>query len=271
MTETTRKPLSWFKTAQNIRENLGDEIELRNLGESMRTGQISPVGAFLDGEMFYGFRRLRAAILARLEYLLVTVYEKRLTESDIKCVQWAENIHRLDMSFYERWKACEALRQLNRSWTGKELAAYLNIEPPAITKLMSPSKCIPEWQEALKMNLVGISDCYQASLISPEQQLALLRLKQTGASRDTLARAIQKSKPKQADGTKRAARIAVPLRSGVKFVVSGKSLSLSELVDSITEFLEAAKKGVREKLDAKTWQSVMRDKAKATAGGENHE
>ena len=47
--------------------------------------------------------------------------------------------------------------------------------------------------------------------------------------------------------------------------MSGKSLSLVEVIECLSTAIDAAKKGMKEKLDARTWQSVMRDKAKVAS------
>ena len=53
-------------------------------------------------------------------------------------------------------------------------------------------------------------------------------------------------------------------------VVSGKSQSLAELIETFAECTDAAKKGLKERLDVRTWESVMRDKSlAANEGGKN--
>ena len=80
MSEMTRKPLSWFKTNPQVRSDLGNESDLRNLGESLRVRQLSPLGALADGELIYGFRRLAGARLVGLHDLAVTIYAESLSD-----------------------------------------------------------------------------------------------------------------------------------------------------------------------------------------------
>ena len=269
MPEITRKPLSWFKISPQVRKDLGSEVELRNLGESLRQRQLAPVGAMTDGELIFGFRRLKAAFLAGLPDLAVTIFTERLSVADIKMIQLTENIHRLDMKAYDKWKAYEELRLLNPTWTAKDLADHLRLDPPSVTKWLSPSKCIAAWQEALRSGQVGITDCYNASQAPRDEQQSLLELKLSGATRDTLSRAVRRNKPKQADQSTRSTRITIPLACGTKVVISGTKLSLADVVEKLGDCMDAARKGLKDRLDARTWQNVMRDKAQAVKGETN--
>jgi len=265
MPETTQKPLSWFRINPQIRNDLGSEIDLKNLGESLRVRQLAPVGATPTGELIYGFRRYKAACLAGLRELMVTIYGEPLSEADIKMIQVTENIHRLDMSPFEKWNAYTELRRLNPQWNSKDLADHLKLDPSVVTKWLSPSKCIKAWQDALKTGTVGISDCYVASQASEEEQIKLLALKLGGTSRDDLARRIRRSKPESKEVVK-AARISIPLPCGTKIVMSGTKLTLADVVEQLSECLQAARSALRQDWDVKTWQKVMQDVSTTTKG-----
>jgi ParB family chromosome partitioning protein len=267
MPETMRKPLSFFKVSPQVRQDMGNESDLKNLGESLLVRQLSPIGAMADGELIYGFRRLKAAALVGMKDIAVTIYSEPLTPGEIKVIQLTENIHRLDMSPFEKWNAYEALRALNPAWAAKDLADHLKLDPSAVTKWLSPSKCISAWQEALRAGTVGISDCYVASQAqSEQQQREMLEMKIAGASRDALSRVLRSMKPATEADPVRSTRITVPMPCGTKIVISGKSLSLSDLVERLSECVEAARKGVKDRLDARTWQNVMRDRSQAAKG-----
>ena len=269
MPTQTRKPVSWFKDVPQIRKDLGSESDLRNLGESIRVRQLSPVGATADGTPIYGFRRIMAARLVGLPDIAVTIYDEALGDDEMTAIQLTENIHRLDMNAYEKWQAFEDIRSMNPEWTAKELASFVKLDPSAVTKYLSPSKCIPAWQEALKQGQVGITDCYTASPLTEDQQLDLLNMKLAGASRDALSRAARQAKPQSSDDDVRITRITVPMVCGTKLVMSGKKFSLAEFVEKLGHVIEAARKGIKDKLDAKTWQSVMQYRASAENEGED--
>ena len=65
----------------------------------------------------------------------------------------------------------------NPTWQHKDLAQALNLDPSMVTRLLSPLKCIEGVAGALKEEKVGISDCYAASKLPPEEQAGLLSLK----------------------------------------------------------------------------------------------
>jgi len=62
----------------------------------------------------------------------------------------------------------------------------------------------------------------------------------------------------------KVSRIKCPLPSGATIQVSGESISLDDAIEAAQEWIKEAKKASEQGLDAKTFQAVMRDKAKAT-------
>lgn len=183
----TRKPLSWFKKNPKNRKRR-DEQQVRRLGESLRVGQAHPALAQPDGELIAGYGRFEGALLIGLPDLEVKIADQQLSESEAKWWQLTENLHREDLTAYEKWQGCAELLALNPTWNAKELADYLNLDPSSITRHLSPSKTIPEAQEALKQGLIGISDCYALSKEPLADQPALLQMKLAGASRDAWSR-----------------------------------------------------------------------------------
>jgi ParB family transcriptional regulator, chromosome partitioning protein len=260
--------VSQFKVPEQFRSELGPEEDLRRLGENMLAcGQLESVGALPNLELLYGFRRLAAAKLVGIKFLDARIFDRPFKKLEIHTINFCENMHRLDLSGYDKWKACEQMLNASPGLTAKELAQQVNMNPSAITKLLSPAKCIPEWQDALRAGEVGIGDCYQASLVPPEQQPLLLEMKRSGESRDGLSRAIRQTRPVKSRDSVKAARITISLGCGTKIVIRGRRMAMSDLVDTFVDCLEAARKGIKDQLDVKTWQCVMRDKAMAANGG----
>jgi ParB family transcriptional regulator, chromosome partitioning protein len=257
------KPLNWFKVAPQARRHF-DEAELRQLGESLKVKQLQPVLAREDGTLMAGERRYRAAKLVGLAELLAVITDEPLTETQIKVIQLTENLHRSDLRDSEKWRACEELLRLNPGWSNKELAAHLKLGESTVTKYLSPSRCIPEVQEALEAGRLGVTAVYEISRAPADQQAELLQLKLSGTSRDGLADRVRKQK-NQSVPQVRVKRIACPLPSGASVVVSGAELSLDDLIEALGEAQKEARKAREQGLDARTWQSVMRDKAKKGA------
>jgi ParB/RepB/Spo0J family partition protein len=270
--EITRWPLSRFKVRPQARQPEHDVGDLRNLGESLKQRQLSPVGALIDGWLLYGHRRLRAAELAGLSELEVKVYDEPLTESQIKVIHLTENIHRKELEPSERYEALVEFQQLHPKLMLKDLAQMLHLHPSQVTRLLSPSNCISAMQEAFKTGRVGISDCYAASKLSDQQQHELLRMKlDEGVTqlRDKAAALVRKTRKARPKGARPCgcSKITVSLGSGSKVSISKRSLALTDVVEALRGCLEAAEKALTEKLDARAWESVMRSKAKAEVAG----
>ena len=256
------KPLNWFKLDPKQPRKHFDEAGLKELGESLKSrGQLQPVLATADGTLLAGERRLRAAPLAGLTELLTIITDRMLSDSETRLLQLTENMQREDLTGYEQWLGCAELMCMHPAWQMKDLAAALNKDPSSVTRILSPSKCIPAWQDALKDGKVGVSDCYAASKISENQQAELLALKLSGASRDAIEQAGRQKRNGHTPAVK-VTRLKVPLASGVTVQVSGQAITLDDAIDATLAALKAMKKAREEGLDSKTAQAVFRDKSK---------
>lgn len=262
MPKLETKPLSWFRPDPNQPRKHFDLEELRQLGRSLRVRQLQPVLAKPDGTLIAGERRLRAAEAEGLKTLLVIICEEALTDSQIRQVQLVENMQRTDLTGFEQWTACAELMCMNPSWQMKDLADSLNLDPSTVTRILSPSKCIQEVQDALQAGKVTISDAYAISKLPREKQAGLLALRLSGANREQLEQAGRRERAPKAEAVK-VGRVKCALSSGVCITAAGDGLSLDGLIDSLAEALREAKKAREQGLDAKTFQAVMRDKAKA--------
>ena len=210
--------------------------------------------------LLWGERRFRAATLVGLKELSVIVTDRPMSETEIRLIQLTENMHRADLSGYEKWLGCAELMCCNPAWSMKDLAEALHLDPSMVTRLLSPSKCVAAWQEALKHGKVGISDCYAASKLQESEQAGLLALKLSGASRDQIEATGRKKRT--VESTVKVSRVRCPLACGATVVVSGPEMSLDGLIEALGQALDAAKKASKEGIDVKTLARVMADKAK---------
>ena len=258
----TSKPLDWFKTAPQVRRHF-DEAELGRLGESLKVRQLQPVLARSDGTLIAGERRLRAARIAGLKTLEVKIIDG-LTDSEIRIIQLTENVHRAGLSASEKWRACADLMLMNPHWTKKDLADHLKLDASMVTRLLSPSKCPGEVQEALDAGKIGIADCYTIAKEKDEQkQLMLLELKLNGASRDEIERARRQPKPKRKSPRPQLSEMRCPLPGGGRVSLRAETLTMSAILEMLTELAEAVKKAIQEQQDLKTFAALMQAKAKA--------
>ncbi len=261
MTHLTNKPVAFFKADPGQPRKTFDESSLRSLGESLKIRQNDPVQAQSDGTLIDGERRWRAAQLVELEALDAIITDVALTQSEINLVRLTSFFHREDLSAFEKWSACVQLFVLNPHWSVKDLAAHLHIDPSMVTRLLSPSNCSPEWQEALRDNKVGISDMYAASKVPPSEQTELLAMKLAGASRDTLERAGRKVREDLSDGVK-LSRIKIVMPEGATVILIASALGMAGAVDLLSQALKEARKAA-DQYDVKTFQSMMKDKARS--------
>jgi ParB family chromosome partitioning protein len=256
-------PLGWFRIQQQVRKQFA-AAELQQLGESLKVKQLQPVLAKPDGTLVAGERRYRAAELAGLKGLWVIVSDEPLSDSEIRILQLAENLHRAELTGYEQWLACRELLTLNPTWLAKDLAEHLKLSAATITRLLSPTACTPAVQEALAEGRIGISDCYAISRVPQAEQDQLLQLKLAGASRDVLEQHSRKQR-QAATPAVRTSRVKCALSSGVHIVVSGDALSLDDLIEALSEAQREARRARDQALDVRTFQAVMRDKSQKPA------
>ncbi|MBC7819948.1 MAG: ParB/RepB/Spo0J family partition protein [Planctomycetaceae bacterium] len=263
MPQLITKPLSWFQTNPQVRKQF-DEAELLRLGESLKVKQLQPVLCQPDGTIIAGERRLRAATLVGMTHLEAKIADEPLSASEIRVWQLIENMQRADLTGYEQWLGCAELLDMNPGWKQKDLAERLHLSESMIVRLLSPSKCSEQWQEALRDGNVGISDCYAASKFQTAEQAGLLLLKLAGASRDAIEAAGRRSRIGDTPVI-RASKIKCPLASGVTVVVSGNDMSLDEVIDALVEASKEARKARDQGLHAKTFEASMRDRHRREA------
>jgi ParB/RepB/Spo0J family partition protein len=258
MPEITRKPLSWLKVNPQVRKTF-DEESLRRLGESLKMRQLQPVLAQPDGTVIAGERRLRAAQLVGLETLEVKIADRQLSDSETKLWQLTENMQREDLAGYEKWLACTEILAMNVDWHAKDLAEHLSLDPSSITRLLSASKTLGPVQDAFKEGKLGVSDVYAISKLPPADQLGLLALKLSGASRDALEEAGRKAR----SGPKPAAKLSraqLVLTSGIKIVVSGAAICIDSLLDAFADAARELRKAREQNLSVKTLEAVLKNK-----------
>jgi ParB/RepB/Spo0J family partition protein len=259
--QLTTKPTTFFKADPNQPRKHFNEMALRALGESLKIRQNDPVQARPDGSLIDGERRWRAACLVGLEALDVIITAGALTGSQITIVRLTSFFHREDLTAYEKWHACKQLLELNPGWHAKDLAEQLHVDPSMVTRLLSPSRCIPAWQEALQEGRVGISDVYAASKLPESEQAGLLDLKLSGASRDTIERTGRRKRSVDSPAVK-VNRVKCLLPSGVQIVVSGDGVSLDQSIEALTQAIKEMKRARDLGYTSKTFAAAMKDKAR---------
>jgi len=118
-----KMPIDHIRIGPRRREDLGD---LKSLAESIRRfGVIHPIVVDQDGTLVAGERRLRACEWLGYEIIEVRCYGD-LTEAERAEIELEENLHRKDLTPYERAKTMVQLvataRQLAQAHKDKELS-----------------------------------------------------------------------------------------------------------------------------------------------------
>jgi ParB-like chromosome segregation protein Spo0J len=178
----------------NLRVHPGDEEELKRLARSYKKRPVHPLIARPDGTMLDGTRRvlgLRLIGETEAEFLIT---DEELRPEDILEIQLVTAIHRAGLTGYEKWQGCVKLMQLHPQWQQVDLADFLHLTPASITYMLSPSKCLPVIQEALKAERITLTDCYTMSKVSDPEQHDMLAAKLNGAKPDELRRQARRAR-----------------------------------------------------------------------------
>jgi len=245
----------------NIRKEFGSPDDLRQLGESVKRRQIHPIIVRGDGLVIDGERRVRAARMAGIKELLAIVTDDTLTEAQIREIQFVSAFHRADLTAWDKAQAMAGIKADHADWSNRQLADYLAIDASMVPRLLAVFACIPQVAEAMKAGAIGLKAVYEISKVEHSGQAELLA-KALNGSADAVAREGRKHRNGAVAPAVRLTRIRCELSTGVQVVASGEALSLDDYIDSLADALKEAKKARDQGLDAKTWVSVMRDKAR---------
>lgn len=239
-----------------------EEAAIRALAESIRSeGLLQPPVVTEDLELGAGFRRLAAMDLLGWTECEVRVIPGPLTETKKRIIRLTENLQRADLTAPEKSLSMVGLLELNPGWANKELAAHLHLDPSSVTRYLAYRDGTAELQKAYLAGQIDLTRMYAIVKLPLVKQNESLALALSGASRDEIERTGRKAR---VAGTAaiRMSRIKAMLPSGVCIVASGESLTLDDLIESLGEAQREAKKAREQGLDARTFQAVLRDKAK---------
>ncbi len=251
----------------NVRKTKRIEAELRALGKGLREKQLAPIWVNSKNVVRIGEGRVLAARLEGLETLEAIVTDELEDEGALTLAQSQENWLRDDLKDADRVGIVLRLKELYPKALAKDIAEKLHVDPSTITRLMSVSTVVPPVREAFEAGAITLSHVYELSKLDGQCQHELLPVALNGATRDFIGREgrkTRKARPKGGDPVS-SSSVTIPLPSGIKVIVRGKRMTLAEVVDCLSECIDAAKKGLKEKLSVKSWQAVLKDKSKETA------
>lgn len=255
-------------TAGYIRDNMGTEEELRQLGRSYLHRPLNPIICRMDREVLEvldGNRRLEGVLLVAGPdaELPVCTTDEPVDEIAKLEIMMESAIHTRGLSAYEEYFGASQWMALNPGATAEGLGERIGRKPAMMSRILSLGRCIPAVKEAAKAGLLGVTEWNEFSKCSEQQQQELLAARLSGqvSSRDELTRAARKGRSGSAPAVK-LSRVKIAMPQGATVVISGKELTMAGVVELLTETLKEARKAA-EQYDVKTWQSMMKDKAKA--------
>jgi len=248
---------------QSIRFDLGTEAELIALAKSWLKQPIHPIIVRPDYTVADGHRRLKGLELLGVKEVEVFITDEDLTDGQLVEIALLSAVHRKGLSDYERVHGMKRIAAAHPDWSNKRIAEEVVMDPSMVGRMLPSGELIPAVEDAFKAGLIGISDRYNISLLSPAEQQVPLELKLFGASRDEVARESRKRRNGKGAAQVRASKIKCPLPSGIVITASGADLSLDDFIEALGAVLKEAKKALEQGLDSKTFAAVVRDKAKA--------
>jgi len=182
MTTTNALPLDAVYGNPNQPRKAFDQAALEELGASIREhGLIQPITVRADGEgrfmIVCGERRFRAHQLIGAETIPAMVVE--LSDDQLAEQAIIENLMRSDITPLEEAAAYQA--RLDAGTTVEELAQRLGIKQSwRITERTNLLKLAPEMQEALRCNIIGLSQAQELSRLEGGSQRVLFNAIRSG-------------------------------------------------------------------------------------------
>lgn len=236
----------------------------RGLGQNMKAGgQKVPVIGYRKGDRFIlcdGGCRLEGARLVGISELLAIDLGKEPTRLELLMTQASIDLHRQHLTPIDRARLFANLCQ-EHGCTAKKLAEMLHVSEASISRAIALLQLPDDLQQQVND---GTLDARRGYLLSQERdpvRQGELASQATALSREELAKRVRKTKTSETPQV-RMKRILCPLPSGVSITVSGADLSLNDLIESLSDLLKEARRAHDQNLDARTFSSVLKDKAK---------
>lgn len=261
--EIIKKPLSWFKTVKNVRQDYG-EAELLELGKSQLKRQLYPACARPDGTLIDGHRRHAAAELVGKPDLDVIIIDEDLTPSEITALQIVSATQCKKLTGHELYLGVYEILQCNPGKPLKEIAEMVSMDPSMVTRILAASKLDAKGMQAFADGKLTTSDVYLITQPDNEaERLALLEAKLSGSigSRDAMRREVRARKLPAANSKKseiKRFRATLPW-SAVDITLSGQSLELNEVIKALTELLKLARNAKKQRLGVAEFEGSLRD------------
>ncbi|HEY7328620.1 MAG TPA: hypothetical protein VH592_13330 [Gemmataceae bacterium] len=245
-----RVPKEKFKLRPQTRNHSPEY--LRRLADSLLQGQLQPVGCLKDFTVNWGNGRVLAGRLEqRITHLDAVILDEEISEREFLRRQAVENFVRNDLSNAEKCKICVHYAKSEPSMSLKQIAADLGVDASMVTRWMAWEKCLQQVQAALETEQITLNTMYSISQLPADQQEA------------ALLNCLSPKKAAAKQNGSRVSRLKCQMPSGAVVTFSSHDGGLSAMAEELAALLKMVKKACEEGLDSKTFERVLRDKAKA--------
>ncbi|HEX3997490.1 MAG TPA: ParB/RepB/Spo0J family partition protein [Pirellulales bacterium] len=265
--EHARLSLAGLKPHPRVARTRRDGKKTGRLSGSIKKdGQINEFIVGPDREtVVNGWGRVLALQEAGEEFGNAKILDHLPSDFKLKVMNFVENQLREGLSGYDQWVTATDCLSMKPDMTGKELAAEFNVTPGMICRILAPSFCPVETQDALKADLIGLSDCYAIKKAkTPERQAAMLAMKLSGMGRDDLEEEGRRVRARSKPAVK-VSRAKLILSSGISIVVSGAEICLETVIEALSDVAKQARRAREENQDIKAFALILKNKAKKGA------
>ncbi len=251
-----------LRTRPQVRKTFPSEAELRSLARSVMKRQLHPFIIMADDTIIDGECRQRGLMLENPEFEVdVIVVDRELTPGEVCELQLISAMHSTSLSSFDQAVACKEWTDQNPGATAKELAEKIDRDASMLTRLNSLWKTIPAVVKAAEEGKIGPKAWYQISLLPKSDQAGMLEQHIAGSPASQISEFRRKKRTSGVPAVK-LSRVKIAMPQGASVVLTGSALSMENVVDLLSQTLKSAK-AAAEQYDVKTFQSMMRDRAKA--------
>lgn len=188
------------------------------------------------------------------------------TTVEILLAQASIDLHKQHLPPVDRARLFQGI-MAEQHWNGQQTAEHLGVSASLLSRYLSLLILCEDLQAAVNEGKLEWTKGSRIALETndPDRQRELAKAAM-GMTRDAFAATLRKKSTSDTPAV-RVQRIAAPLPSGAKVVISGPEMSLEEAIGAASEFIREAKKAKEQALDVKTFMRVCVDKARANGKG----
>ncbi len=257
------KRLHFSQLKARPRRQMPDDGKLRALGQSVRKRQLVPLliaSASLPPpwEILDGNCRFIGGRLEGVEFFDCIVVEGDIGNAAEIALVTA--LQRHDLPDFDQFQNSVEWIAAHVGATAKNLAAAINRDPALVCQTMSLEKCIEPVKRAAAEGRIGRKEWYPISQVSAAAQAELLAAALNGITRSELQSQVRKHKSKGKPAVKmNLVKCVLP---GALVTLKKAEATLDDLIETLAEIVKAARKANDDGLDIRTFQAVLKDKAK---------